>query len=216
MPTTSPRTLQPRKTPVQERSTATVDAILQAAIQVLVSVGKERLTTTLVAMRAGVSVGTLYQYFPNKSALLQASLKRHMHGVSTSVDHVCKEYRSASLLTMGSALIDAYLNAKMRNVKESAALYSVSSDLDGLAIAKAAAARGRRVVAELFATASEGLTKDPEIVSTMVMAALNGVSRRLLEAKSPERELAPLREELLVLVHGYLLTCIATKPAISE
>src|SRR6202042_2185808 len=77
--------LEPRKSPVQARSTASVDALLEATIQVLLSVGKERLTTTRVALRAGVSVGTLYQYFPNKSALLQAALRRHMDEVTESI-----------------------------------------------------------------------------------------------------------------------------------
>ena len=54
--------LDPRKSPVRARSTASVNAILEATIQVLLHVGKERLTTTRVASRAGVSVGTLYQY----------------------------------------------------------------------------------------------------------------------------------------------------------
>src|ERR1700722_7332233 len=83
--------LEPRKSPVQARSAASVDAILEATIQVLLSVGKERLTTTSVALRAGVSVGTLYQYFPNKSALLQAALKRHLAEVTEAVEVVCKE-----------------------------------------------------------------------------------------------------------------------------
>ena len=52
---------EPRKSPVQARSAASVDAIIEATIQVLLRVGKERLTTTRVAERAGVSVGTLYQ-----------------------------------------------------------------------------------------------------------------------------------------------------------
>jgi AcrR family transcriptional regulator len=81
--------LQPRKLPVQARSTASVDAILDATIQVLLNVGKERLTTTRVALRAGVSVGTLYQYFPNKSALLQAALRRHKDAVTEAVERVC-------------------------------------------------------------------------------------------------------------------------------
>jgi AcrR family transcriptional regulator len=83
--------LDPRKSPVQARSTASVDAILDATIQVLLSVGKERLTTTRVALRAGVSVGTLYQYFPNKSALLQAVLRRHLDAVTSIVERVCHD-----------------------------------------------------------------------------------------------------------------------------
>jgi AcrR family transcriptional regulator len=202
--------LQPRKTPVQERSAVTVDAILEATIQVLLAVGKERLTTTQVAARAGVSVGTLYQYFPNKSALLQASLKRHMGEVYEAVHGVCESHRSQGLLEMATVLIAAYLGAKMSDVKASAALYSVSSDIDGLAIAKAASARTLRSVADLFATAKEGLNKDPEVVAAVVLAALNGISRRVLEAKSPEREIEPLRDELLILVHSYLRTCAAS------
>ena len=50
---------EPRKTPVQARATVTVETISEATIQVLVDLGAERLTTTRVADRAGVSVGTL-------------------------------------------------------------------------------------------------------------------------------------------------------------
>lgn len=201
--------LQPRKTPVQARSAQTVDAILQATIQVLRAEGKERLTTTQVARRAGVSVGTLYQYFPNKSALLQASLKRHMDGVSRAMENVCEQNRSKGLLEMATALIAAFLDAKMRDIEASATLYAVSSDVDGAAISKAASTRIRKVVAELLATARERLTKDPEVVASVVLAALNGVARRVLEAKNPAREMECLREELVVLVHAYLRTCTA-------
>ncbi|MBC3766065.1 TetR family transcriptional regulator [Neptunicella marina] len=59
-----------RKQPQQARSNDLVNAILQAAIQVLQTEGAQRFTTTRVAERAGVSVGSLYQYFPNKAAIL--------------------------------------------------------------------------------------------------------------------------------------------------
>ncbi|WP_228370717.1 TetR/AcrR family transcriptional regulator [Candidatus Korobacter versatilis] len=193
---------------MQARSAVTVDAILEAAIQVLVDAGKERLTTTQVAYHAGVSVGTLYQYFPNKSALLQAALRRHLESVSAEVLKVCEEYRSMGLLEMGAAVVDVYIDAKMRHVKESAALYAVSSDVDGMAIAKAAAARARRSLVELFVTAKEGLRKDPELIATSVSAAMNGFARALLESKSPEREVETLRGELLALVQAYLRTCV--------
>ena len=141
--------LQPRKTPVQARSAVTVEAILDAAIQVLVAHGKERLTTTLVAARAGVSVGTLYQYFPNKSALLQACLRRHMDEIVQALEGARDQQRGRPLLPMAAALVHVYLGAKMRDVQASKALYSVTFDVDGAAIAKAAAGAaggGRGVV----------------------------------------------------------------------
>lgn len=62
-----------RRTPKQERAQATVDAILQATAQLLVADGGvARLSTNRIAKRAGVSVGTLYQYFPDKEAIVQA------------------------------------------------------------------------------------------------------------------------------------------------
>lgn len=61
--------LKPRKQPRQNRSTATVEAILEAAIRILRDDGWAELTTTRVAELAGVSVGSLYQYFPNREAI---------------------------------------------------------------------------------------------------------------------------------------------------
>jgi len=59
-----------RKQPQQSRSTELVAAILQAAVQVLAKEGAQRFTTARVAEKAGVSVGSVYQYFPNKAAIL--------------------------------------------------------------------------------------------------------------------------------------------------
>jgi AcrR family transcriptional regulator len=60
----------PRKQPRQSRSQSLVDAILQAAIRVLTREGARRFTTIRVAEEAGISIGSLYQYFPNKEAIL--------------------------------------------------------------------------------------------------------------------------------------------------
>ncbi len=62
--------LSSRKQPQQARSTELVAAILEAAVQVLAKEGARRFTTARVAERAGVSVGSVYQYFPNKAAIL--------------------------------------------------------------------------------------------------------------------------------------------------
>jgi AcrR family transcriptional regulator len=65
-----------RRTPRQPRSEATVDAILEAAFQLLEADGVEALTTNHIAERAGVSIGTLYQYFRGKQAILAALAQR--------------------------------------------------------------------------------------------------------------------------------------------
>ncbi|WP_026909439.1 TetR/AcrR family transcriptional regulator [Patulibacter minatonensis] len=69
-----------RRTPVQERSVATVDAIVEAAAQVFARHGYEAGTTNRIAERAGVSIGTVYQYFPDKDAILVALVEEHLDG----------------------------------------------------------------------------------------------------------------------------------------
>lgn len=70
MATTRSAPVSSRKQPIQARSNQLVEAVLDAAIQVLTKEGAQRFTTARVAERAGVSVGSLYQYFPNKAAIL--------------------------------------------------------------------------------------------------------------------------------------------------
>jgi AcrR family transcriptional regulator len=209
LPLRSEVLLQPRKSPVQARSAASVDAILEATIQVLLSVGKERLTTTRVALRAGVSVGTLYQYFPNKSALLQAVLKRHLDNVAQEVERVCREQKGNSRKQMAPALINAFLDAKMKDPKASVAFYAVSSDVDGAKIVQQVRVRVNRAIVGVLASACEPLRKDPQVVASMLQSAMFGVSQRLLESSTPEKELNPLREELTYLVNAYLEACSA-------
>ena len=207
MPPRSELLLEPRKSPVQARSAASVDAILEATIQVLVSMGKERLTTTKVASRAGVSVGTLYQYFPNKSALLQAVLKRHLEQVAETVERVCREEKGNSFKQIAPAIINAFLDAKMKDPKASVAFYAVSSDVDGAKIVQRVRVRVNRAVVGVLASAREPLRKDPEIVASMLQSAMFGVSQRLLESSTPEKEINSLRAELTYLVSAYLEAC---------
>src|SRR5262249_38252823 len=67
----------PRKTPRQDRSRATVDAILEATADILVRHGYAKLTTNRIAERAGVNVASLYQYFPGKEAIVAELRRRH-------------------------------------------------------------------------------------------------------------------------------------------
>ena len=68
---------KPRKNALQERSRATVDALVEATARILVREGFEKTSTNRIAEIAGVSVGSLYQYFPSKEALVAAVIERH-------------------------------------------------------------------------------------------------------------------------------------------
>ena len=70
--------LSPRKKPAQARARETVEVILTAAAQVFSDLGYGKATTNHIARRAGVSIGSLYQYFPNKDAVLYSLLERHI------------------------------------------------------------------------------------------------------------------------------------------
>ncbi|NWD25720.1 TetR/AcrR family transcriptional regulator [Pseudomonas yamanorum] len=71
-------TLTPRKTPRQSRSSSTVAAILEGAAHILETAGFDGYSTNAIAQYAGVSIGSLYQYFPNKTAITRALIEREM------------------------------------------------------------------------------------------------------------------------------------------
>lgn len=201
--------LEPRKTPVQSRSTASVEAIREATVQVLLKEGKEGLTTRKVADRAGVSVGTLYQYFPNKSALLQAVLRNHLEGVAKAICAACEELHGATLDEMAVGLVEGFMRAKLRHVEASRALYFVSDDVGGAEIARRNGTRNVAAVAELLESAKEKLTEDSQVVASIMLATMAGVSRRMLEARLRDEELAAMKRGMTTMVRAYLATCTA-------
>src|SRR5271154_4676106 len=134
MATNTPALLEARKTPVQARSTTTVEAIFEATVQVLLRDGADRLTTTRVAERAGVSVGTLYQYYPNKHSLLFAVIERHFYRVIEAVESACEQHHHQPLDTMVEAVIQAFIDAKLERKDVSVALYAVGSELNARAV----------------------------------------------------------------------------------
>src|SRR5947199_10350657 len=75
----------PRKSASQKRSRATVDALVEATARILVREGFDKASTNRIAEVAGVSVGSLYQYFPNKEALVAAVIDRHQQKIMQTV-----------------------------------------------------------------------------------------------------------------------------------
>jgi AcrR family transcriptional regulator len=105
-----PRTA-PRKKPRQQRSQATVDAILDATARVLCTTGYDRASTNRVALAAGVSVGSLYQYFPSKEALVAALVERHVAQMTRLVKAKLGEVATAPLPVAVRTMIDAMFDA---------------------------------------------------------------------------------------------------------
>ena len=203
MPTAQELAFQPRKTPVQARSASTVEAILQAAVQVLLREGKQ-LTTTRVAARAGVSVGTLYQYFPNKSSLLQTLLKQHLDGVAEAVESACGSMHGQPLATMAEAAAVAFVEAKFRHLDASAALYAISDDLEGKRIAYAMHGRVIAALSGMMQTAPDARFAAPGASAEVLLHAMAGVSRGALERKAHPAAKESLCRELTLLAQGYL------------
>lgn len=80
-PENAPTRAKPRKRPRQARAQATVEAILEAAAHILRDQGYEKASTNRIAERAGVSIGSLYQYFPNKRAIVCELIDQHVQGM---------------------------------------------------------------------------------------------------------------------------------------
>jgi len=108
---------KPRKLPKQERSQATVSAILIATTRILTEEGYDKFNTNRVAELAGVSVGSLYQYFPNKAALLYALGEHHANEMAQLAQHHLEDLGDRSILEVLQQIIKAVLAAYAVNPK---------------------------------------------------------------------------------------------------
>lgn len=205
MPVVPAASLQPRKSPRQARSTATVTAIHEATIQVLLSDGLGRLTTTRVAQRAGVSVGTMYQYFPHKQALLYAVLDQYLDEVVAAIEEACVIYNGARLADMSDGLVRAYLDAKLRYLPGSLALYAVASDLDTASLIADVVQRTDHAIERLLASAQDASFDDIATVTFAVRTLLVGTVRAGLENDASPGALAMLRTQVPLMCRAYLV-----------
>jgi AcrR family transcriptional regulator len=82
----SKQSTKPRKLPQQDRSRITVEAILESTARILAEEGYDKANTNYIAQRAGISVGSLYQYFPNKESLMAALLKQHSNEIAELIE----------------------------------------------------------------------------------------------------------------------------------
>jgi AcrR family transcriptional regulator len=196
--------LRPRKSPVQARSAATVEALHMATIQVLMREGLSRCTTTYIAQRAGTSVGSLYQYYPNRDALLVAVLEMHLDEIAGSVNRSCQEQRGKPVSDMASALVTTFLAAKLRDPDKSRVLYAVAGERGGAKLAARVHARMATAITAMLASAPDAHFDDPAVTAAILLGTLLGQVRILLEGQAPPGFHACLEGQLILALTAYL------------
>ncbi len=100
-----------RRRPKQRRARQTVDAVLDAVVRVLKREGFAAITTNRVAEVAGVSIGSLYQYFPDKHAIFEALHQRHIEEIDRIVETTLIEHAASSLDELIRAMVEAMVDA---------------------------------------------------------------------------------------------------------
>ncbi|NIJ14450.1 AcrR family transcriptional regulator [Saccharomonospora amisosensis] len=98
-----------RRRPVQQRSAQRVERMLDASAELLQELGYEALTTTLIAKRAGVAVGSLYQFFPDKRAVVQALTQRNLERFIAAVNERLSTLDPKHWWDVVDSLLDIYL-----------------------------------------------------------------------------------------------------------
>ena len=194
---------------MQARSVVTVEAIFEATIQVLLEVGLDRLTTTRVAERAGVSVGTLYQYFPNKHSLLFSVVEQHLNHVADAVERACQRNHDQPVATMIESVVQAFVEAKMQRSDISMALYATATGREATALVNKVGKRARVALTSMLATASDAQFADLPFTSLILYSAMGGATRAVLEAGASPKMVRLLRKQLVLLGRGFLMSVAA-------
>ena len=177
-------------------------AIHEASIQVLLSVGYRKLTTTRVAERAGVSVGTLYQYFPNRQALIRAVLERYLAEMSASIQADCRSLKGRSLDEIAIGMVDAMIAAKWRRLEVSRAMHEPLVEVGGAELVRASAAKGTSLVAELLASCPEIGDVDVEPLAVFLVIACTSMLQAAFIEYAADKE--TIRAHMHATVCGYL------------
>ncbi len=199
-----PRTpISPRRRPRQERAASTVEAILIAAAEVFAKHGFARASVNVIAERAGVSIGSMYQYFPSKHALLVPLIERHSRQAIDTLEAVLIEARTAPVRDVVHRVVEAMIEAHGGAFRS-----MLAREKDGLGtlddIDRAVDARaGFMIKAALQLRAMELSIPDPELAAFLLVRAVDGLIHAAL-AERPDVVGPKLVDEISAFVLGYL------------
>ena len=193
-----------RKRPRQARAQTTFDAIVEAAARILVEQGQGHLTTNAIAERAGVSVGSLYQYFPNRQAIVRALLERELGRAEAMRPAVLDDASQPPQRRLRAAVdwhfdVHAGRPALSRTLQRLAAAHLPADELRRLDALRAAR------TAQLIETLGVGPEVDRDAAAFLVATCLAAITEATTTARPAALRSAPLREEVTAMLSRYLL-----------
>jgi AcrR family transcriptional regulator len=195
-----------RKEPRQARSVATVDAILVATARVLTRDGYDHASTNKVAEEAGVSVGSLYQYFPSKEALVAALIDRHMAHMTSLVETNIDALRDASLPVAARTLVKVMIAAHAQNPKLHKVIAEQVPRVGKLnRIHDIERQIGDRIRVLLEARRSEIRPENLELAVFLVVSVVEGLTHRATVDNAGVYDDEELADEITAIVLRYVM-----------
>lgn len=197
--------VSPRKVPLQSRAKATVQAILEAGARVLVKEGYDRFSTNLVAATAGVSIGSLYQYYPSKEAIVAALAERTFQSELELIEQRLESVATAPIHEAARALIDAIVASHGLDPKLRHAIISQVPRVGALQKKMDVEDRVAQLVKAVLDNRSDEVRPtDLDMASFILVHAVEAAIHAAL-AKRPEYlKSRRFRDELTALVVGFL------------
>jgi len=159
-----------------------------------------------VADRAGVSVGTLYQYYRNKQF---AVFEDQMDKVSQAVEAACTSACRQPMSEMIRRVVEAFVGVKMQRADISVALYKVAPDVGGPALVKRTGQRLRKTIEAMLLTASDLKLSPDRFAIDMMLSAMSGAMRSALEASASPAMFRKVRAHLVLLCQSYMAVATA-------
>jgi len=197
---------KPRKLPRQARSKATVDAIIAASAQVLVAHGYEGATTARVAERAGVSIGSLYQYFPNKEALIAALIERHAGEIVSTMQRALDECANGTLQDGIRAIIQAGADAHCIHPALHKILTEQVPRVGKLATAMNTARQIAKMIERFLRAHADELNpaRDPALAAIVIETAIESLVHKAVIERRELLADGQIEREVLALIAGYI------------
>jgi len=203
---TLPRLLRPRKSPKQGRSRALVEALLDATARILVSRGYTEMAMEDVAGLAGASVGSLYQYFPHKEALVVGLIERHADREVAFLEARFAALQPSSIETIVEATVRAVLAFRAEDPKLHQALLDAIPLVGRYYDLRQRGAQGAMRLRELFGAALPSQAGGPSLNELVFIVgnATHSLTHEGLLPRPATLDDARLGREIVRLVLGYL------------